>query len=194
MVKTRFGVSIAAVFVAVGLSVLSIANVQGSSPEGVRDMRIIQSTPTATDPEEQPTAEELAAHKELVKQVVDVLNTGDYAVLDQIVAEDYAQHGAGRPSTRKGLQATYAGYRAAFPDIKWTIEFIGADGDKVFIYTSLTGTQTGSFNGIPATGKFVTINTADVYQIKDGMIAAHWDVYDQFGLLTQLGVIAPPGK
>lgn len=170
---------------------LALTNVQGSSKERIMST---QATAAATIEVAQPSAAELAANKKLVEQVVDVLNTGNYDVLTKIVAEDYVQHGAGRPSTRKGLQATYAAYRAAFPDIKWTIEFIGADGDKVFLYSSLTGTQRAPFNGIPATNKAVTINTSDVYQIKDGMIVAHWDVFDQFGLLTQLGVLPRQGK
>jgi steroid delta-isomerase-like uncharacterized protein len=174
MIKSRFWVVIAAaVIAAFGLSG---TNAQGSSQEAEKIVSIprLQATAAVVP----PTAETLAANKKLVEQVV----------------EDYVQHGAGRPSTRKGLQATYAAYRAAFPDIKWTIDFIGADGDKVFIYTTLTGTQKAPFNGIPATNKFVTINTADVFQVKDGVLAAHWDVYDQFSLLTQLGVLPSKSK
>jgi len=180
MYKTRILTATAALLVLFGLAQ---TNVHGK-PEENR----MSNTPAAT-----MQATDLETNKALVRQVVDVLSSGDYKVLNKIVAENYVQHGAGRPSTRKGLQATFAAYRAAFPDIKWTIEYIAAEGDKVLIYTTLTGTQKAVFNGIPATNRFVTINTADVYQITNGLIAAHWDVYDQFGLLTQLGVLPKQG-
>ncbi len=185
--KTRLLAAIAAVAILIGLSATIVQGSQkGNAMSNTTHNTVGTESATA---QATTTANDLEANKALVQQVVEVLNTGNYEILNKIVAEDYVQHGAGRPSTRKGLQATYAAYRAAFPDIKWTIEFIGADGDKVFIYTSLSGTQKAPFNGIPATNKKVTINTADVFLVKDGMLAAHWDVYDQFGLLTQLGVL-----
>ena len=192
MLKTRLWITIIAVVIAV--FALNMINVQGVSKEQIMSTESARATKDATSAIVQPSAAELAANKKLVEQVVDVLNTGNYDVLNKIVAENYVQHGAGRPSTRKGLQATYAAYRAAFPDIKWTIEFIGADGDKVFLYSTLTGTQKAPFNGIPATNNVVSINTSDVYQITDGLIVAHWDVFDQFGLLTQLGILPRQGK
>ena len=183
MFKSRFWLSATAMIVMLGFA---ITHVQGSQQEHTMSTEI-QSTAQATLP-----VNDLHANKALVEQVVNVLNTGDYTVSDQIVAEDYAQHGAGRPSGRKGLQATYASYRAAFPDIKWTINQMVAEGDKVSIYTTLIGTQKAAFNGIPATNRTITINTMDIYQITGGMVAAHWDVYDQYGLLVQLGVLPKP--
>ena len=51
------------------------------------------------------------------------------------------------------------------------------------------GTHRGDFYGIPATGRYVQYKTADIARIKDGLIAEHWDVVDQYTFLQGLGVI-----
>jgi steroid delta-isomerase-like uncharacterized protein len=78
------------------------------------------------------------------------------------------------------------------PDLRAEIHEQAAEGNKVFTYKTFHGTQTGSFMGIPATGKEFSIDLIDILTVDDGQITEHRVVMDQLGLLQQLGVI--PGQ
>ena len=61
-----------------------------------------------------------------------------------------------------------------------------AEGDLVATYKTFTGTHTGDFLGIPATGKQATIRVMDIVRYRDGRIAEHWSVVDLAGVRAQL--------
>ncbi len=50
----------------------------------------------------------------------------------------------------------------------------------------------GELQGIPATGKRVTVAGADVFRCQDGKIVEHWVFDDIMGLMQQLGAIPQP--
>lgn len=53
----------------------------------------------------------------------------------------------------------------------------------------LRGTHTGSFFGIPATGKAVTVPAHAILKIRDNHVHTLLAVFDEAGMLRQLGVI-----
>ena len=63
-----------------------------------------------------------------------------------------------------------------------------ADGDKVAYRLTVTGTHTGDFMGIPATGKRITITETHIDQVTDGKIVRHDGDWDQMGMMQQLAV------
>lgn len=77
----------------------------------------------------------------------------------------------------------------AFPDIKWTIEDIISEGDKVVVRWHWNGIHKAPFRGIPPSNKAVVDNANVIYQLKDGKITASWIQGDRLGVLTQIGVI-----
>jgi predicted ester cyclase len=50
-----------------------------------------------------------------------------------------------------------------------------------------------AFQGIPPTGKQVTLTSLEVYRVTGGKLAEEWVELDMLGLLQQLGVIPPMG-
>lgn len=68
-----------------------------------------------------------------------------------------------------------------------------AEGDRVAIRWSVTGTHQAEFMGIPATGKQVTVRGMTLDQIEDGKIKKSWGEWDTLGMLQQLGVIPETG-
>ena len=52
-----------------------------------------------------------------------------------------------------------------------------------------TGTHHGEYMGVPATGKKVKFSWITIYRIADGKVAEEWLVFDQLGLLQQLGAV-----
>ena len=77
-------------------------------------------------------------------------------------------------------------YIAAFPDIKATTEDIIAEGDKVVIRWTATGTHQGELMGIPASGRQVTWPGITVYRFADGKIVESWWAYDALGMVQQI--------
>eukprot|EP00879_Flechtneria_rotunda_P022484 GHRR01023735.1.p1 GENE.GHRR01023735.1~~GHRR01023735.1.p1 ORF type:complete len:137 (+),score=30.86 GHRR01023735.1:1258-1668(+) len=90
-----------------------------------------------------------------------VWSQGKVLLLDKIMAEDHRQvdrvwqatAGVGRKRMKRGILA----YRAAYPDIRFTVEAISAvqDEDKVFVYWTASGTNTGPIREQPPSGKQV---------------------------------------
>ena len=96
------------------------------------------------------------------------------------------------PQGRDGIKLLGQAILGGFPDVHATVEELLADGDFVIERTSARATNTGEFNGIPATGNQVTWTEIHIYRLKDGKIVEQWSEIDLLGLLTQLGAIPAP--
>jgi predicted ester cyclase len=75
------------------------------------------------------------------------------------------------------------------PDLHLTIEDLIAEGDKVVMRASVTGTHQGEYMGLPPTGKSITYNEIFIFRFAGGRIAEMWGVVDVFSQMKQLGVI-----
>ena len=73
-----------------------------------------------------------------------------------------------------------------------TIENMVAEGDRLVGRWVMTGTNTGSFNGMPATGRPVTLSGFDLLRVEGDRFAEVWGVADMAGMLQQLGVMPRP--
>jgi steroid delta-isomerase-like uncharacterized protein len=83
--------------------------------------------------------------------------------------------------------------RAAFPDQRWDITRLLAEGEHVAMYSTWTGTHEGSFMGIPPTGKPVSVHHMYLFRIADGRITEYAAVRDDLDMRRQLGLIPPRG-
>ena len=78
---------------------------------------------------------------------------------------------------------------SAFPDLVHNIENIFEDGDTVVLEIVCTGTHKGTFLGIEATNKQISYRSVVFYKFDYGKISQARAVYDQMGLLEQIGVV-----
>jgi predicted ester cyclase len=74
------------------------------------------------------------------------------------------------------------------------LEDLIAEGDKVVGRFTASGTQQGEFMDIPPTGKPFTLMEIRIYRINNGKIVECWGLFDQMGLMQQLGAIPPVGE
>ena len=79
---------------------------------------------------------------------------------------------------------------AAFPDWHTTIEDLIAEGDKVVVRMMQRGTHQGTFFGLAATGKQVTVAGIAIFRLRNGQIVEEWLITDQLGAMQQLGARA----
>ena len=77
-------------------------------------------------------------------------------------------------------------YFDSFPDLHISLEELIAEDDRVFVRSTMTGTQDGEYKGIPPTGRNVATDCAEVYRIADGKIAGYWCLTNVAGLMRQL--------
>ncbi|MCA1702583.1 MAG: ester cyclase [Actinobacteria bacterium] len=125
----------------------------------------------------------------------DVVTDGNLARAGDLLADDYVLHFPGMPGPvdRKGHDQLVMMFRSAFPDWAEVVDDVIAEGDKVVIRVTGTGTHEGEFQGIAPTGRRVTATGVGIGRIENGRIAEAWAAYDALGLMQQLGAIPVPG-
>jgi len=126
--------------------------------------------------------------------VEEIWNKGNFTVLNDLVAPDYVDHDSsssiGGP---EGLRQEVSLFRNAFPDLRFAIEDIIAEGDKVVTRITASGTHERDLPGIAATGKRATISGMVMTRYENGKAAEGWFKFDFLGLYRQLGVIPARG-
>lgn len=131
-------------------------------------------------------------NKAVIRRLVqEVQNDKNWDVFDELHAEDYVNHSAppGVPQDREGQKMYLGAFMAAFPDCRFTIDDMVAEGDQVVTKKTFTGTHTAELSGIPPTGKRVTLQFADIMRVRDGKIVEHWLSMDQLSFMQQLGLL-----
>ena len=141
------------------------------------------------------TAEKEQDNKEIVARFIEEFkNKANHDIVDELLAPDFVHHlpDPRLPPGRDAIKLLGQSIVAGFPDVHATVEELLADGDFVIERTTTRATNTGEFNGIPASGKQVVWTETHIYRLKDGKIAEQWSETDLLGLLTQLGAIPAP--
>jgi steroid delta-isomerase-like uncharacterized protein len=131
--------------------------------------------------------------KPLVTQTFQALSAGgDLAALDELVAPQSLDHEAraDRPDGPDGLRAIARSLRSGFPDLRYVIVDLIAEGDRVAARVFVQGTHAGEFRGIPATGRAVSIQQIHIWRVAAGRLEEHWACRDDLAALRQLGVLA----
>lgn len=134
-------------------------------------------------------------NKAVVRRVFEeVFNQGRLDVVDEVVAADCVEHTPPWPEfpvddVRTGLKQFAQMLRDAFPDLHITVEDMVAEGDKVAVYFTITGTHKGELMGVPASGAPVSVMGFDLIRVVDGICTDHWGVEDNLALMQQIGAI-----
>ena len=124
----------------------------------------------------------------------ELLSTDNFAVADEILSPGFRFYFAGSPEPldlehyKEFLRAR----RAAFPDRRFLVEDMIAEGDKVSARFTMHGTHKGELRGIAPTGTEVTMTGIDMIRLADGKMVEDQVEVDQLGMMQQLGVIASP--
>jgi steroid delta-isomerase-like uncharacterized protein len=121
----------------------------------------------------------------------EVINQGRLEQADELVAVDFVELDPlpGQRQGREGLKEVIGMLRAAFPDIHWVVEETVASGDKVVTRFTWTGTHRGTFLGVPASGRSVSVKGVVIDRLAAGKMADSRILMDNFAMMQQLGVI-----
>lgn len=132
--------------------------------------------------------------KRLVRQVYeDVRSEGNLELVDEILSTNYVGHDpTAQPEEvhgREGFKEQTAGYRGVFPDLRFTIDSLIAEGDEVVARWTARGTHRGSMTGEDPTDNEIEVSGFGSWRIEEGRVAEHWGVFDVMRLLRGIGVL-----
>lgn len=135
-----------------------------------------------------------AANEALARRFPEeVAATGDVDLIDEICAEDVADHSPlGEVRGREELKAQMRRIRAAFSDFTATVEDTVSEGDTVAMRVTLRGTHDGEFMGVEPTDNRFEVQNMLFTRIEDGRIVERWVAPDMLGMFRQLGIVDLP--
>lgn len=133
-------------------------------------------------------------NKAIARRYIDqMLNNQRHDLIDEFLVESVELNGVG-PSIigRKAVVEFYTKFFAAFPDWHTSIDDMVAEGDKVVVRITSSGTHLGAYQAIPATGKTYTQNAIVIYRLANGKIVEGWLQTDMLSMMQQLGLTSDP--
>ena len=130
-------------------------------------------------------------NKRIVLEFDKRMAEGDVSALDELTTDDFIHHfiDVGMDAGKDIAKQARLSVAPSFPDYSTHIEDIIAEGDKVVIWVTCTGTQTGQYRSIAPTGNKVKFAQMVIYRMENGKIAESWQLHDFLSLYQQLGVL-----
>lgn len=142
------------------------------------------------------SAERLEANKALVREFVAIGNARQFDRLADVVAADFNRHSQATPGLIIDNRDAFRDFMEqdvqAFPDSQVTIQQMVAEGDRVAVWATYSGTQRGPMGSFPPSGKHMAIDFGAVFRIDNGLIAELWVTWDNLAALAQLGLLPEP--
>ncbi|HEX6484462.1 MAG TPA: ester cyclase [Ktedonobacteraceae bacterium] len=128
------------------------------------------------------------ANKALVSRYVELWNTGNLALADEVLAADFVDHA--HPEFTPGadsVKQAVIDFRIGFPDAHVTIEHMMSEGDMVAMHNVIRGTHLGVFAGFPPTGKEMVLRGMGFIRIANWKMVELWNCQDTLNWALQFG-------
>jgi steroid delta-isomerase-like uncharacterized protein len=134
-------------------------------------------------------------NKRIVNQFFELLGRHDTERMERLLVSStqYSFHPSGMPTMDwNGHKQLLTTITRAFPDLHHDIKDIVAEGDKVAVRLNVTGTHNGEFQGIPPSGRKLSLDEMAFLTLIDGRITEGWITSDTMGFMQQIGAIPTP--
>ena len=136
---------------------------------------------------------QLEKNKAVVMRAWEAFNHGDLAVLDEVFDKSYVEltpYGKLDQGGPERAKQAYKWMRSVFGEVRFEVEQMMAEGDLVLSRAMATGTHTGEFMGVPATGRPIRFAAVVISQIADGKHVKDWSFIDTMAILRQIGEVS----
>jgi steroid delta-isomerase-like uncharacterized protein len=145
----------------------------------------------AADAAKKSTDATLARNKAVARQFLEEAFGPRWKIelVDQLHTQDFVVHTSQGDVGLKEDREALIGWKSSTPDLVIRVDDIVAEGDRVAVRWTATGTNTGEWNGMPATGKKITATGTTFWRMKDGKIAEEWGVVDMLSVMKQRGLL-----
>jgi steroid delta-isomerase-like uncharacterized protein len=114
-------------------------------------------------------------------------NTNVAEVMGKILANDFKSFGSTDVKSKEQLIKQVQGFWKLIPNLKWEIQEMLQDGNRVIVRSLGSGTPKGDFMGLPTDGtKSFKIMTIDIHTVKNGQVSEVYHVEDWATAMRQL--------
>jgi predicted ester cyclase len=136
------------------------------------------------------------ANKDCVRRHFEELwNEGKLDKTCEFFGENFMNFGQRYEDRREIVKYVVSVWRTAFPDLRFTVDSMVAEGDLVMCEVSFQGTHLGELKLIPPlegpdlqpNGRRFNVKHIHRFRMKDGQIVEHFAVRDDLGMFRQLG-------
>lgn len=130
-------------------------------------------------------------NKAIVRRfLIEIWEQNNLSRLEEIIAETHVHHLTRRDAHGpEGVRQLVLRFRTFLSDVQITIHDLLEDGDKVVAHFTFSGTDQGGTMGHPPSGKQVSFDGIDIFQLAEGMIVARWGIVDTLSVLYQIGAM-----
>lgn len=122
------------------------------------------------------------------------LREASATVLAEYFAPEYQNYAAPPGVSRgaDGMMQLDAMLHTAFPDFRFEVLEVVAEGELVIARVMAHGTHLGPFQGLAPSGRAFQLDSFHMFRCVDGKAVEHWAVRDDLGMLRQLGAAPTP--
>lgn len=134
----------------------------------------------------------LESNKQFCRDYFSAFLARDTAWMQRHIAAEFVRHDPGLPFEVRGPEGVarlHDALMSAFPDMKLELEDFVAEGEKVAVRLTIRATHAGALGELAATGRRIEVPVLDLFQIRDDRLIEHWALFDNLGMLRQLGAL-----
>jgi len=139
-----------------------------------------------------------ADNKAIVRRLYEeVWNKRKLEIISEVISPSHALQAPNISGSYVGPEAYKRQillFLAGYSDLRFSIEDMIAEQDKVVACWTFSGTHRGDYMGIPATNKKVSVDGMTMHHVAGGKIMDSYSNWDALGMMQQLGVVPPLGS
>lgn len=141
---------------------------------------------TMTEPAPAPL--QLETNKAIVRRfITEIFGQQDLDAIDELASEDFTPHTWGpTPPGREALRIATQRAGSGVSEARFDIHLLVAEDDLVAAYLTSSAVHSGTFMGLPPTGKRYSIDEMHFFRLTDGQVCEHWHEFDKSALMKQL--------
>jgi steroid delta-isomerase-like uncharacterized protein len=109
---------------------------------------------------------------------------GDTSIAEDVFAEHFVLNGT--TVGPAGPSRSVAAVHRAFSDVGVALDLVLTDGPHVVTHYTTTARHTGTFHGVPASGRTIRASGIVIWEVAGGKVVRDWNTFDTAGLLAQL--------
>jgi len=130
-------------------------------------------------------------HKALARRFYELIDQGEMdTIVSEIFTEDFKWDYPGIDGyvTPEDMHKKLGSVAGAFSDMDHPPVKMVGEGNMLAARVDFTGTHTGPYEGVPASGNKISFSAIDLFYFENGRVKEILTTYDLLGLLGQMGV------